>query len=57
MAILGGAVMTAIQGQVSDFTGSVNLSYIVPLGCFVIIAFYAISASKKDLPVRLQERT
>ena len=41
MAILGGAVLTAIQGQVSDMTGSIHLSYIVPLVCFVIIAYYA----------------
>lgn len=42
MAILGGAVLTAIQGQVSDMTGSIHLSYIVPLGCFMIIAWYAL---------------
>jgi MFS transporter, FHS family, L-fucose permease len=51
MAILGGAVITAIQGQVSDMTGSINLSYLVPLGCFVIIAYYAISPSRKDLQI------
>jgi MFS transporter, FHS family, L-fucose permease len=52
MAILGGAVITAIQGQVSDMTGSINMSYLVPLGCFLIIAYYAISPSRKDLPGR-----
>jgi len=50
MAILGGAVITAVQGQVSDFTGSIAMSYIVPLLCFVIIAFYGLSTSRKDLP-------
>ena len=40
MAILGGAVLTGIQGQVSDATGSINFSYIVPLLCFVVIAYY-----------------
>lgn len=54
MAILGGAVITAIQGQVSDATGSINLSYLVPLGCFALIAFYALSASRKDLPPEMQ---
>jgi MFS transporter, FHS family, L-fucose permease len=49
MAILGGAVITAIQGQVSDMTGSINLSYLVPLGCFVVIAYYAVSKSGEDL--------
>lgn len=40
MAILGGAVITAIQGKVSDLTGSINIAYSVPLVCFLIIAFY-----------------
>lgn len=40
MAILGGAVITSIQGQVSDMTQSIHLAYIVPLLCFVIVAFY-----------------
>lgn len=42
MAILGGAVLTAIQGQVSDMTGSIHWSYLVPLGCFAVVAYYAI---------------
>lgn len=50
MAILGGAVITAIQGQVSDGTGSINLSYLVPLGCFAIIALYALMETRH--PVR-----
>ncbi|HDZ42213.1 MAG TPA: L-fucose:H+ symporter permease [Bacteroidetes bacterium] len=43
MAIVGGAVITAVQGQVSDLTGSIHLAYFVPLACFVYIAFYAFS--------------
>ncbi len=46
MAILGGAVITAIQGQVSDMASSISLSYLVPLGCFLVVAFYAFSAGK-----------
>jgi FHS family L-fucose permease-like MFS transporter len=42
MAILGGAVLTSIQGQVSDYSGSINYSYIVPLVCFVVILTYTI---------------
>jgi MFS transporter, FHS family, L-fucose permease len=41
MAIVGGAVFPAIQGLVSDATGSISTSYIVPLVCFLIILFYA----------------
>ena len=44
------AVLTAIQGQVSDLTGSINLSFFVPVACFANIAFYAIYESQKDLP-------
>ena len=51
MAILGGAVLTAVQGQVSDLTGSINMAYFVPMVCFVVIAYYGIFGSKKDLPV------
>lgn len=53
MAILGGAVITQIQGFVSDSTQSINLAYFVPLACFVIIAYYGAVASKKDLPKRI----
>jgi MFS transporter, FHS family, L-fucose permease len=42
MAILGGAVLTAIQGQVSDITGNIKLAFFVPLVCFVIIAAYGL---------------
>lgn len=40
MAILGGAVLTAIQGYVSDITGSINWAFIVPLICFAVVAAY-----------------
>ncbi len=39
MAILGGAVITAIQGRVSDLFG-IHLAYLVPLACFVVILLY-----------------
>ena len=51
MAILGGAVLTSIQGQVSDLTGSISLAYFVPFLCFLFIAFYAYFKSGKDLSV------
>ena len=41
MAILGGAVITAIQAQISDMTGSINLAYSVPLICFLVIVYYS----------------
>ena len=42
MAILGGAIITAIQGQVSDSLGNVNLSFYVPLICFVVVMIFAV---------------
>ena len=41
MAILGGAVLTPIQGLLSD-TFSIHTSYIVPLVCFFVVLCYAI---------------
>ena len=46
MAILGGALLTPVQGMVSDAAG-VNLSYIVPFGCFVVVLIYALSCNKQ----------
>ncbi len=41
MAILGGAVLTPLQGIISDAT-SINTSYIVPAVCFVVVLLYAL---------------
>ena len=49
MAILGGAIITPMQGALVDVT-SVSLSYIVPLICFAVIAVYALYAGKAKLP-------
>ena len=49
MAILGGALLTPLQAVVSDAT-NIYISYLVPLGCFVVVgafAFYSIKESKK----------
>jgi len=51
MAILGGAVITAIQGQVSDWTGSIHTAYIVPLLCFLLIGFYGTLTRRKEAEV------
>jgi FHS family L-fucose permease-like MFS transporter len=44
MAIIGGAVLTALMGWVSDIS-SIHTAVLVPLGCFAIIAAYARCAS------------
>jgi FHS family L-fucose permease-like MFS transporter len=48
MAILGGAVVTFLQGKVSDITGSINYSYVIPLICFAFITYYAFNSRKME---------
>jgi len=48
MAILGGALITPLQGMVSDVTGSINTSYVVPLGCFIVVLCYALFAVRNE---------
>lgn len=49
MAILGGAVLTAIQGQVSDAFG-IHVAYVVPLICFVVIAYFGARGYRAGTP-------
>lgn len=51
MAIIGGAVLTAVMGLVSDLT-AINLAVIVPLACFAVIALYARSRDKAEVAAR-----
>lgn len=51
MAIIGGAVLTAVMGLVSDLT-SINLAVIVPLACFAVIALYARSRDKAEVAAK-----
>ncbi|MEX0771202.1 MAG: L-fucose:H+ symporter permease [Balneolaceae bacterium] len=46
MAIGGGAALPALQGLVSDMSGSIHVSYWVPLFCFVIIIFYGLLSKR-----------
>lgn len=42
MAIVGGAVFPFLMGRISDATGgNIQVAYIVPALCFVVIAFFA----------------
>lgn len=40
MSIVGGAILPRIFGMISDSTGNIQLGYIVPLICFVIVAYF-----------------
>jgi FHS family L-fucose permease-like MFS transporter len=60
MAIVGGALMPKLQGMIIDLGGSgvndtkilgvteVNFSFILPLLCFVFIAFYGRDVFRKN---------
>jgi FHS family L-fucose permease-like MFS transporter len=47
MAIIGGAVLTAVMGLISDLT-SIHSAVGVPLVCFAVIALYARSRDKSE---------
>lgn len=49
MAILGGAVLTAVQGSISDAYGSVNLSFYVPLICFVVVLLFGVTQYRRGI--------
>ncbi|WP_161890450.1 L-fucose:H+ symporter permease [Pontibacter russatus] len=48
MAILGGALITSVQGYVSDVTQDISLAFYVPLVCFVVVALYAIVSGRLE---------
>ena len=41
MAILGGALLTPLQGMLSDAVG-INVSFLVPFVCFIVVLCYAV---------------
>ena len=46
MAILGGALITPLQGLVSDQT-DIYTSYAIPAICFIVVTLYAIIAARQ----------
>ena len=48
MAILGGALITPLQGRISDLFG-INASYFVPLVCFIVVLAYSIYVSRSPI--------
>ena len=40
MSIVGGAILPRVFGLISDGTGDIRMGYIVPLVCFVIVAYF-----------------
>ena len=50
MSVIGGGVLTAVMGRVSDATHLIRLAIFVPTACFVVITLYSLM-SKKSGPV------
>ncbi len=46
MSIIGGAVLTAVMGKVSDMS-QIRTAIFVPLACFVVIALYGLVAQRE----------
>jgi MFS transporter, FHS family, L-fucose permease len=49
MAIAGAAVLTQVQGIVSDQSGSIKTAFWVPAFAFLIIAWYSLVVSRKTV--------
>lgn len=47
MAIAGAALLTQIQGIVSDQTSGISLAYWVPTVAFIVIAIYSLTIARK----------
>ena len=50
MAIIGGAVLTALMGKVSDTTGHIRFAMLVPLACFAVVAAFAAAMRRSPEP-------
>ncbi|RZK51436.1 MAG: MFS transporter, partial [Pedobacter sp.] len=57
MMIMGGGIISWLQGYVSEFTG-IQYSYIVGILCFAYLVFYALKASSilKAQGIRFDEK-
>ena len=45
LAIVGGAIVPLLQGVLADIVG-VQLSFIIPIVCYIYIVFYGLTGSK-----------
>ncbi len=52
MSVIGGGVLTAIMGRVSDMTHLIRLAIFVPTVCFAVIALYGLM-SKTRAPIEV----
>ncbi|MER2997569.1 sugar MFS transporter [Pontibacter populi] len=48
MAIVGGAIIPPLQGYIADVTGNLQMSFIVPMLCYLYIVYYGFVGSKVE---------
>jgi FHS family L-fucose permease-like MFS transporter len=49
MAIVGGAVIPAVQGLMSDAVGSMRWSFLVPTIAFELVSYYFATEVKQEM--------
>lgn len=48
MSIVGGAAMPPLLGLIADKTGNIQYGYVIPLLCFAVVLFFALSGYKHN---------
>jgi FHS family L-fucose permease-like MFS transporter len=51
MAIVGGAFFPLVMGYISDRTGSIQIAYVVPLICLIVVLYFALKGHRVIKPV------
>ncbi|MNR18003.1 L-fucose-proton symporter [compost metagenome] len=46
MSIVGGAILPPVMGYISDMTHNIQMGYVVPLICFVVVFLFGIKGHK-----------
>jgi FHS family L-fucose permease-like MFS transporter len=53
MAIIGGAFFTPLMGLLFEATKSMAIAMAVPLGCYLVVAYYAFIGSKLGMAAEM----
>lgn len=53
MSIVGGAVLPRLFGAISDATGDIRTGYLVPLVCFLVVAYFGWKGSRPSKALRV----
>lgn len=54
MSIIGGALIPAVMGKISDLS-NIQIAFIVPLICYLYVIYFAVSGYKPDGPLAVPE--